>query len=269
MLKWAGGKRQLLPELRKRVTAAGDFGRYHEPFLGGGALFFDLYRGGELNGKRPVLSDTNTRLIEAYVSVRDNVEEVIALLTMHAARHAKEYYYQIRAAVPAEQTARAARIIYLNRTCFNGLYRENSKGFFNVPMGKYKNPRICNTENLREVSAALKQCTVEARPFEDIVRTSKPGDLVYFDPPYHPISETSSFTAYHNGGFNAEDQRRLAEVVAALTAKSVKVLLSNSTAPLILELYGAYNLDRVLATRNVNSRADKRGKIEEVLMKNF
>lgn len=273
-LKWVGGKGQLLPELLKRVSDAGKFGRYHEPFVGGGALFFEMARRNMLGKKQAYLSDNNPRLIKAYQGLKEDVEAVIAALKSHKAAHGNEYFYEVRDAHNASWNTEtpvecAARIIYLNKTCFNGLYRENSRGEFNVPIGSYKNPRIVDEENLRAVAIALKRARIETMHFAEIERVAQAGDLVYFDPPYHPISATSSFTAYDKGGFNEDSQRLLAHVVAALTAKGVKVLLSNSDTPLIRDLYSQFTVEQVLAARNVNSKADRRGKITEVLVRNF
>ncbi len=271
-LKWAGGKGQLLPELQQRVALAEPFQRYHEPFVGAGALFFDLYRSERLKpdqGQQAFLSDSNIRLMETYLGLRDHTERVMRLLAMHQARHDKEYYYAVRAELPEGLAARAARIIYLNRTCFNGLFRENRRGEFNVPMGAYINPRICDETNHQAVAQALQGVWLDVAPFETVLERAKAGDLVYFDPPYHPLSRSASFTKYNKDDFNEDDQRRLAEVFATLTDNGVKVLLSNSMTPLIQELYGAYTFETVQATRNVNSRADRRGKIDEALVRNF
>ncbi|HEO72298.1 MAG TPA: Dam family site-specific DNA-(adenine-N6)-methyltransferase, partial [Candidatus Hydrogenedentes bacterium] len=218
-LKWAGGKGQLLGDLLPLVEAAEPFSRYHEPFVGGGALFFELARQGRLGRKKAWISDANPRLIEAYKGVQQDVEAVVQLLKVHAQRHCKDYYYEVRANVPDVLVERAARIIYLNRTCFNGLFRENSKGEFNVPFGRYKNPLICDEVNLRQVAEALARAHVEEQPFESVVERAEPGDLVYFDPPYDPVSKTSSFTSYHRGGFGPECQEQLAEVCKALDRK--------------------------------------------------
>ena len=273
-LKWVGGKRQLLPELLARIERAGAFGRYHEPFVGGGALFFELHRLGMLK-KNAWLSDYNPRLIETYEGVRDHVDELIALLKRHKARHSEEHFYKVRALGEGPEKTRktlperAARIIYMNKTCYNGLYRENSKGGFNSPFGRYKNPQICDEQNLRAVSKALKKAKIEHRHFEDVVKLAKPGDLVYFDPPYHPVSKTASFTSYDRGEFGEDSQRLLARVYGSLTEKRVKVILSNSMTDLIQELYSAYTIDKVSANRSVNSRADRRGKVSEALVRNF
>lgn len=274
-LKWVGGKGQLLPELLKRVEAAGNFGRYHEPFVGGGALFFELARRGDLGKKQAYLSDNNPRLVKAYQGIKHDVEAVIAALNDHKAAHGKEYFYEVRDQHNASWNTEtpvecAARIIYLNKTCFNGLYRENSRGEFNVPIGSYKNPGILDEENLRAAAIALKRARIENTHFGDVERRAHAGDFVYFDPPYHPLSTTSSFTAYDRGGFNEDSQRLLARVVGALTDKGVKVLLSNSDTPLIRDLYSPrFTVEHVLASRHVNSKADRRGKITEILVRNF
>ncbi|MBI5095017.1 MAG: DNA adenine methylase [Candidatus Hydrogenedentes bacterium] len=270
-LKWVGGKGQLLEELLARVDKAGDFGRYHEPFVGGGALFFELARLGRLGRKKAFLSDTNNSLIETYEAVKEDVDAVIALLQDHKKKHSEQYFYEVRASVPSKLIARAARIIYLNKTCFNGLYRENSKGKFNTPFGKYKNPLICDEENLRAVSKALSVASLKNQAFDHVLEAAKPGDLVYFDPPYHPISKTASFTSYDKSGFGEDAQQKLADVFAELHHKGVLVLLSNSYTPLIQQLYKdrGFRIGTVQATRLVNSRADRRGKISEALIQNF
>jgi DNA adenine methylase len=268
-LKWVGGKGQLLPELVARVTRAGTFHRYHEPFVGGGALFFELVRAEQLPRAKSYLSDTNRNLIDTYCAVRDNVERIIALLHEHKIKHSEAHYYETRAKLPAGKYERAARIIYLNKTGYNGLYRENSKGEFNVPFGRYVNPRICDELNLRAVAKSLRHAQLEVRGFDKVVEHAKAGDLVYFDPPYHPVSKTASFTSYDKGGFGEEMQRALADVMDTLNEKGVKVLLSNSKTPLIIELYKHFTIDEVFASRNVNSKGDRRGKVSEVLVRNF
>lgn len=267
-LKWAGGKSQLLRELMARVARAKPYGRYHEPFVGGGALFFELARTGRLK-RKACLSDNNANLIDAYRAVQENVERVVELLHEHKARHSKEYYYKVRAEVPQDLFGRAARIIYLNKTCYNGLFRENSKGEFNVPLGRYKNPMICDEENLRAVAQALRKARIEQRHFESVLDYAEPGDLVYFDPPYHPMSKTASFTAYDKGGFGEDSQRLLVKVFGKLSQNGVKVLLSNSMTPFVKELYGGFEIEKVFASRAVNSRADRRGKISEAMIGNF
>jgi len=270
-LKWVGGKGQLLDPLLERVDRATEFGRYHEPFVGGGALFFELARTNRLGRRHAYLSDNNERLIDAYLAVKEDVDRVIGLLLEHKARHNKDYYYAMRATVPGGLYEKAARIIYLNKTCFNGLFRENSRGIFNVPLGTYKNPMICDEANLRAASKALAHAKLFVQPFESVVQRAKPGDLVYFDPPYDPVSKTSSFTAYDKVGFGTDAQRRLASVARELDRRGVTFILSNSMTDFIRGLYDDKNfhIDRVYATRAVNSRADRRGKVAEALIRNF
>jgi len=270
-LKWVGGKGQLLHELQLRLASLPKGGRYHEPFVGGGALFFERFRNGELGRKKARLSDNNINLIEAYWGVQQEVEGVIELLREHQRCHNKEYYYGMRATIPETLVGRAARIIYLNKTCFNGLYRENSKGLFNVPMGDYKSPLICDEATLRASSTALKRAEIEQRSFETVLEAAAPGDVVYFDPPYYPISETASFNGYHKGSFTAEQQLALRDVFVQLGKAGVYALLSNSWAPFILEAYElpGLKIHEVAANRAVNSRAERRGKVAEALVDNF
>jgi DNA adenine methylase len=236
-LKWAGGKRQLLPDIMPRIDAAPSLNGFHEPFFGGGAVFFNLAAAGRIRGLPCRLSDGNPNLIEACKALRDEPDRVIGHLREHALLHSESRYYEVRGQVPETPAARAARLIYLNKTCFNGLYRENSRGEFNVPFGKYKNPTICDEANLRACSAALAQADIEVRDFATVLDKAKPGELVYFDPPYYPLTKTASFTKYSRGDFGEADQRRLAAVAAELTRKGVHVLLSNSATELIRELY--------------------------------
>jgi DNA adenine methylase len=268
-LKWVGGKRQLLPELLERIDEAGEFGRYHEPFIGGGALFFEMYRLGILGRKKAYLSDNNPRLIETYEVVRDDTDELIRLLKQHKAKNDHDYYYEVRANVPKNKTARAARIIYMNKTCYNGLYRENRKGLFNTPYGRYKNPQICDEENLHACAEALRRTRIDARHFDTVTKAAKEGDLVYFDPPYHPVSETASFTSYAKDGFGEDAQLLLHRVYRELDTNDVKALLSNSYTLFVRNLYQGFTIDEVSATRAINSRADRRGNVSEVLIRNF
>ena len=266
-LKWAGGKRQLLPVLLPRVRE-GMEGGYHEPFVGGGALFFELARLGELPN-RVSLADGNPNLVEAYVAVRDDLATLEGLLCEHVSRHGEEHFYATRATVPGTSTERAARVIYLNKTGFNGLYRENSKGKFNVPFGRYANPSILDEHNLRAAHEVLQGVEVLVGDFAGVRERAQPRDLVYFDPPYDPVSATSSFTSYARGGFGAEEQTRLRDVVRELSGRGVRVLLSNSMTPRVCDLYAGFRVDTVLASRAVNSRGDRRGKVEEALVRNF
>lgn len=264
-LKWAGGKAQLLPDLLSHVPAS--FGAYHEPFIGGGALFFALAAGQRLRGGA-FLSDVNANLVEVWVAIRDEVEGVIAALAPHV--NEEEHFYAVRALDPGALTLveRAARILYMNKTGFNGLYRENSSGRFNVPFGRYANPTICDAGNLRAVSKALQGVSIEPRDFRSVLDRSEPGDFVYFDPPYVPVSTTSYFTAYsRGGGFGPAEQTALRDVFALLAGRGVHVLLSNSDVPFVRELYAAFPTDQVMARRNINSNPDARGAVAEVLVR--
>ena len=266
-LKWAGGKRELLPEIFKVLDSFGKFATYHEPFLGGGALFFALYRAGRVN-QGAVLSDINHNLIETYQALRDDVEAVVLRLHEHKKLHDKAYYYEVRGSEPESLIERAARIIYLNRTCFNGLYRENSKGKFNVPIGRYTDPRICDEVNLRAVSNTLGQVTLSGNTFEDTLDRAQRNDLVYFDPPYIPLSKTSAFTSYSRAGFELDAQERLADVARELSANGVKVILSNSMTELTRELYTGFYILEVRTRRRVNAQAGGRNLIGEALISN-
>jgi len=250
------------------VDRLGPFRAYHEPFLGGAALFFELFRQGRTRDA-VFLSDVNDRLMEAYRGVATDVESVIRHLRDHAERHGRDHYYATRESIPDTLAGRAARLIYLNRTCFNGLYRENSRGLFNVPMGRYRNPTICDEDALRAASAALARAHLRTGSFEVVLEQARPGDLVYFDPPYVPLSKTASFTDYAAGGFSDVDQARLAEVFAELASRGVHGMLSNSGTEAVRALYSRFRIHRVLAARSVNSRADRRGPVEEVLVTSF
>jgi len=269
-VKWAGGKTRLLPELMARLPA--HFEAYHEPFLGGGALFF------EVAGEREAtfyLSDLNAELIAAYGALRDAAECVIARLNEHRADHGQGHYYAVRALEPEtlSPAERAARLIYLNRTCFNGLYRVNRRGRFNVPMGDYDRQTICDEDNLRAVSHLInsRHVIIRASDFQIVLDHAQPGDLVYCDPPYDPLSVTSSFTAYDRSGFTEADQRRLRDVVAELTRRAVYVMLSNSDTPFIRSLYAdpRYRIEPVQASRPINRNAHGRGKVGELIIRNY
>ena len=267
-LKWVGGKRQLLPKLLEAVDEAGSFRRYHELFLGGGALFFALARAGRLRS-RAYLSDINPNLIDAYQGLLEDVDAVIRNLKRHRRRHCEEYFYKVRGRVPSTICERAARIIYLNKTCFNGLYRENRKGEFNSPFGSYENPNICDEDNIRSVATTLQDVDVGSRDFSVAAKLVRRGDLVYCDPPYDPISKTAGFTGYSKGGFGVDSQEALAKTVVTLAQKGVHVILSNSLTPLTRELYKGFYISKVFAKRLVNSRADRRGVVSEALVTTF
>ncbi|WP_421655020.1 DNA adenine methylase [Leptothermofonsia sp. ETS-13] len=258
-LKWAGGKGQLIQQYIPHFPKY--FSTYYEPFLGGGAIFFYL---------QPVqsfLMDINPELVNVFCCVRDEVEWLIELLKQHRDRHCSEYYYSMRSQIGVSNVERAARLIYLNKTCFNGLYRENSKGQFNVPVGRYKNPAICDPELLRAASRALQNARIEVQPFEAVLDYAKNSkDFVYFDPPYHPISATSKFTSYNRYTFSSEDQIRLRDTFAVLANRGVQVMLSNSDCPFIRDLYRGFTIHTIQAARSINSNAKKRGKITELLI---
>lgn len=259
--KWAGGKRQLLPEIRKYVPKK--FGRYFEPFVGGGAVFF------ELQPKKSTLSDSNERLIRTYRAVRDDVEHVIRLLSK--CPHDESFYKDaVKLDVDKLTDAQLASwFIYVNRVGFNGLYRVNKSNKFNVPFGDYKNPRICDADNLRACSKALRGVELEHGDFATVLSRAKPGDFVYIDPPYIPASDTASFTAYQAGGFSMDDQTRLHAMAWQLAQNGVHVLLSASMTEGTLSLYDNqyFELFEVSAKRAINSNGDKRGNVSELLIR--
>ena len=262
-VKWAGGKRSIVGELRARLPE--QFNDYWEPFVGGGALFFALHK----QLRRAHLSDSNAELMTAYSVVQRRREELIERLREHAGRHCKDYYYTVRAQQEsADEVAVAARLIYLKRTCYNGLYRVNSRGEFNVPFGKYKNPAIADKANVMACSRALEGVELRACEFSEI--KPRRGDFVYCDPPYHPLN-SSSFTTYTRGNFTEEDQVRLAGFAARTRNRRVCVMLSNSNTAFIRELYSerGFKLDVVLAPRLVNSRAAGRGAVEELIIRGY
>lgn len=265
-IKWVGGKARLLPQLKALLPPGVDLMRHVEPFLGGGAFFFDRAP------ERSLLSDINPSLISTYLAVRDNVDELVLELESLAAAHSKDAYYSTRESynkAPSGPTTQAAKFIYLNKTCFNGLHRVNKKGHFNVPMGRYKNPSIVNEVVLRAASKRLQGAELHCRGFETLLESARPGDFVYFDPPYAPVSDTANFTSYAQSGFNHEDQKRLRDVYAALHRRGCKLMLSNSDVPSIRELYQDFQIDIVAAPRNINSNAKKRGKVNEVVVRNY
>lgn len=263
-LKWAGGKRQLLPELKKALPSS--FGKYYEPFVGGGALFFELRRMG-MSGQA-VLTDVNRSLIRGYMGVRDSVEEVIRAL--QKMRYDKDEYLKRRRVDPATLTSAgaAAWLIYTNRCRFNGLWRVNKKGQFNVPFGRHTNPTICNAEVLRSASMALQYSTeIESWDFDNAADAADRGDLVYFDPPYVPLSESSDFTRYTRDGFTLADQTRLRDCALALKRRGVHVVLSNSDTTVVRRLYARdFSIRRVEAVRAINSKADRRGAVGELII---
>ncbi|RIU93314.1 DNA adenine methylase [Oceanobacillus picturae] len=272
-LKWAGGKRQLLPEIRKYLPKK--YNTYYEPFVGAGAVLFDL------QPSRLVINDVNIELINTYkiIKSKDGVEALINLLKEHNSQHSKEYFYMIRDEDRKDDyknksdVEKAARLIYLNKTCFNGLFRVNSQGQFNVPFGNYKNPKIVNDIVIKAVHKYLNSADsfITNQDFEEVLKTAKKGDFIYLDPPYDPVSDTSSFTGYSLNGFSKEDQLRLRDMCVELDKRGCKFLLSNSATPFIKDIYNekGFNIKTVSAKRNINSVASKRGKIDEVLVMNY
>ncbi len=271
-VKWAGGKRQLLPILSQYVPQ--NFDTYFEPFLGGGAVLFHLIF------QKPHLecfvSDLNSTLILSYVIIRDNVDELIITLEKHSENYFKnpeEYYYRIRECNPKNQIDKVSRLIFLNKTCFNGLYRVNSKGKFNVPIGKYVNPNIVNKENLLAVNHVLqsKEISIKCEDFTTSLKRAQKDDFVYLDPPYQPVSSTANFTSYTNDSFSLKDQERLYAEFQKLDSKGCKVMLSNSKSEEVIDLFSEYsdNVIEINTNRFINSNSKKRTGHTEILVKNY
>lgn len=266
-VKWAGGKRQLLDNLEHYFPK--QFGTYFEPFLGGGAVFFRLTS--KRLPFRTVLSDINEELIVTYRVVEKHVEELILALKDHKTKYdadQESYFYKVRKISLPElsklsEVDKAARLLFLNKTCFNGLYRVNSKGVFNVPFGRYKNPKICDENNLRAVSTALNlsEAKIFSGDFVDMTKQAEAGDFIYFDPPYHPMSSTASFTSYTENGFDEKDQKRLSNLCIELGERGCTVLLSNSNTPEIRALYKdpeKFKIKEVSAMRAINCKGNLR-----------
>lgn len=279
MLRWAGGKRQLLKILLAALPENLDLGKqkYFEPFLGGGALFFELANyltrseitNIKIGSRSFVLSDTNEELINFYTVVRNNPKLLIDQVTFLAANKKEQDYYRVRSSKPRGKVARASRLLYLNRLCFNGLFRVNSEGAFNVPYGRSKNPIVCNSELILACSSWLKNAELLAEPFDVVAKRAKKGDLVYFDPPYIPLTATSSFSSYAKENFSEIDQRRLAQTIDDLTKRGVKVIVSNSDTPLSREIYRSLNLFSISANRSISAAGASRGRVQELLGVNY
>ena len=271
VVKWVGGKRQLLPEIKKYSPKK--FNTYFEPFVGGGAVLF------EFQPKNAIVNDINKELINLYSVIQNNVEELISKLSdTDTYSNTSECYYKIRELDREPQKYnkmtgidRAARILYLNKTCYNGLYRVNSVGEFNSPFGSYKNPNIVNEITLRAVNKYFNESNIKFLnvDFENAVKNAKKGDFIYFDPPYAPISKTSNFTGYNESGFGENEQIRLKTLCDILDKKGVKFLLSNSDCEFIRELYRDYNIVTIKAKRAINSNGNNRGTVSEVLIRNY
>lgn len=272
-VKWVGGKRQLLSQFRSMNLCPPEkfnpkTGRYFEPFVGGGAVFFDLLP------KKAFLSDLNSELVITYNVIKNNIDELINSLKKH--KYDKVYFLKIRAENPRQlsDVEIASRFIFLNRVCFNGMYRVNSKGQFNVPFGRYSNPIICDEKNLRKVSKELQGVEIKNQDYKQILKKARKGDFAYFDPPYYPISKTASFTSYTKESFSEKDQIELRDTFLELHKRGCFLMLSNSDTPFINKIYSdiikhGVRITKVEAGRMINSKASGRGKITEVLVINY
>ena len=267
-LKWAGGKSQLLPKIDKYLPA--QYSTYYEPFIGGGAVLFYL------QPKSAVINDSSEELINAYRVIRDNLDELVEDLKGYV--NCEEYFYEVRSWDRNEQEyaklsplKRASRIIFLNKTCYNGLFRVNKSGQFNAPFGNYKNPNIVNEPVLRAVSNYLNKANVRINcgDFEESLKHIRKGAFAYIDPPYDPVSDSANFTGYDKGGFDKREQERLKEVCHNLDKKGVKFLLSNSATEFIKNLYRDYKYEIISARRAINSNGNKRGEVDEILVRNY
>ena len=268
IVKWVGGKRQLLEEFEKLFPPK--ISSYCEPFVGGGAVLFDL------QPKVAQVNDANGELIGMYEVIRDNVDELIEELEKHP--NDEDHFYEVRdwdrnkrEYEQLTKVQKAARIIYLNKTCYNGLFRVNNAGEFNTPFGHYKNPNIVNVPTLRAVSLYFNTADISftSGDYSCVLENVKKGTFVYLDPPYDPVSSTSNFTGYTKGGFGKEEQIRLRKMCDKLDQRGVKFMLSNSATEFIKEQYEKYNIVVVKAKRAINSNAEKRGQVDEVVIRNY
>lgn len=269
-VKWAGGKNGLINSLVSFIPK--NFNSYFEPFVGGGALFFYLKNLNILNSKKIYLNDKNVELINAYKQIKINPNKLLEELEILKNNHSKEYFYKIRNLdrdfdfYSLSEIFRAARFIYLNKTCFNGLCRYNAKGNFNTPMGSYKNPKIYDKDLIFSVHEVLKNVSITNKDFEVVSLKAKKGDFVYFDPPYYPLNKTSSFVSYTDN-FSANEQIRLYKLFKMLDCEGIKVLQSNSNTDFIKELYKDFEIIEVISKRAINCKGDKRGKIMELIIR--
>ncbi len=263
VVKWVGGKTKLLPELLSRLPEK--FNRYYEPFAGGAALFF------RLAPRRAVLADFNHDLIGLYTAIANDVSAVIRRLQMHREAHDEAHYYEVRTRwndreVSWSTPERAAAFIYLNKTCFNGLWRVNRSGAFNVPIGRYTDPPICVPDGLRAAQQVLARAELRRADYRTAVADAKAGDFLYFDPPYDPLTPTANFTSYTTNVFGPDQQQELADTARELVARGCRVMLSNSDTPFIRSIYKGMQIDRVKCSRAINSNAAKRGDVDEVII---
>ena len=270
-IKWVGGKRGLLDQILPLFPKK--FNNYYEPFIGGGAVFFKLFSKGVLKNKKVILSDINEELINTYNIIKNRPFELINKLEEYKEQHSKDFYYKIRELDrksnynKLSNLEKATRFIYLNKTCFNGLYRVNKKGYFNTPIGSYKNPNIANRDLILSASEALQDVTIKEQSFKEVLQYAKRGDLVYFDPPYYPLNKTSNFTSYNSNYFLEDEHFELFELFDKLSENGVKVIQSNSDTEFIKNLYKNYDIKIVNANRFINSKSNGRGKITEVLIR--
>lgn len=274
-VKWAGGKSQLLEQFEELFPQK--FNNYIEPMVGGGAVFFHLFSTGRVRDGS-VLIDNSPELMGCYQVIKEDIGGLISELKYLAREYnqaPKEFFYKVRKWDRKKgfgqrlAAKRAARTIFLNKTCYNGLYRVNNGGTFNTPFGKYKKPKICDEENLRAVSIALQNVQLLTSDFEAVLELASGGDFIYFDPPYHPLSETANFTSYTKNGFKKEDQVRLRDMFAELAKRGCEVMLSNSDTKFIRDLYKDFNTHTVCAKRYINSNPNHRGEITEVVVTNY
>jgi DNA adenine methylase len=271
-VKWAGGKARVVPQILELFPS--EFKKYYEPFLGGGALYFSI------SPQNGCLNDINCVLIEAYLHIRDELNELIPDLTkiqehyysLSSLKDKSDYYYEQRQVfngLNIKSLHRSALFIFLNKTGYNGMYRENRSGGFNIPFGKRKEPIICDSDNLELVSEVLKKIDIKCGSYNEALKDAKAGDFIYLDPPYEPINGTSNFTEYQAGGFVKDDQRKLSKVYRELSDKGCLVMMSNSTADLIYELYADFNINKITVSRGINAIKSSRGKIEELIITNY
>lgn len=274
-IKWVGGKGKLIPELVKLFPKK--FNNYFEPFVGGGALFYEVKQKNEIAFSS--INDINKKLIITYKQIQQNPDKLISKLKKIESKYKKllpeeqkEYFYSIRKKYNEKNLndlTISSYLIFLNKTCFNGMYRENSKGGYNIPFGDQRNPTICNEENIINVSICLKDTEINNLPFEEATKKCKKGDFIYFDPPYYPTNITSSFTSYHKDSFGPTEQEKLRDIFIELDKKGCFVMLSNSDTEFIKNLYKDFNINYIYAARSINSKASKRGKIKEVVITNY
>ena len=255
-VKWVGGKRSIIPDLLERIPQ--EYDNYYEPFVGGGALYFSL------QPHKAFLSDINAHLVTTYQAIRDEVDELVKLLKIHEEQHCREYYLTMRQRLAKEKnfTYQASLFIYINKTCYNGLYRVNKSGGFNVPMGNYKNPMIADEENLRACSHLLRGTSIEQGTFED--QDIQSDDFYYLDPPYH-----QTYTGYSSGGFGDKMHKKLATFCREIDRKGGYFMLSNSDTPFVRALYEGYTVEDIQAGRSVSCKAHQRGKENELIIRNY